>query len=115
MKGDFFMTKKIFTSNEIFNICKAFAIAKAYPEENSSGEQLLSTNDPEACDKIDSLSESTRKKFMKQVDISVEEQLELFSIPDGDSEEALQEGQSIIQELYNNWVSDFEDFIIDDD
>ncbi|MDE5782541.1 MAG: hypothetical protein K2I03_13875 [Lachnospiraceae bacterium] len=109
--------KKIFTSDEIFNVCKAFAIVEADEDGYLSGEELLSMNDEEACDKIDLLSESDRKKFNKQVDISVQDQLELFrSLPDEvNTEEAIQEHQSIIQEVYNNWVSDFEDFIIDDD
>ncbi|MFG6378233.1 MAG: hypothetical protein K1W19_07950 [Lachnospiraceae bacterium] len=109
--------KKIFTSDEIFNVCKVFAIAETDEEGYLSGEELLSMNDEEACDKIDSLSKSARKEFMKQVDTFVQEQLGLFSsIPDEvNTEEAFQEHQSIIHEVYNNWASDFEDFIIDDD
>ena len=109
--------KKIFTSDEIFNICKSFAIVKADEEGYLSGEELLSMNDEEACEKIDSLSKSARNEFMKQVDTSVQEQLGLFdSLPDEvNTEEAFQEHQSIIHEVYNNWASDFEDFIIDDD
>lgn len=109
--------EKIFTCDEIFNVCKAFAIVKADEEGYLSGEELLSMNDEKACDKIDSLSKSSRKKFIKQVDTSVQEQWELFcSLPDEvNTDEAFQEHQSIIREVYDNWVSDFEDFIIDDD
>lgn len=108
---------KIFTPDEIFNICKAYAIAERDEEGYLGGEELLSMNDEEACDKIDSLSKSARKKFMKQVNTSVQEQLELFdSLPDEvNTEEAFQEHQSIIYEVYDNWASDFEDFIIDED
>ncbi len=109
--------KKIFTSDEIFNVCKAYTIAGADEEGYLSGAELLSMNDEEACEKMDSLSESARKEFMKQVNTSVQEQLGLFdSLPDEvNTEEAFQEHSSIMQEVYNNWVSDFEDFIIDDD
>lgn len=108
--------KKIFTSDDIFNVCKAFAIVETDKDENLSGEELLSMNDEEVCDKIDTLSVSARKKFLKQIDTSVQEQLELYrSLPDKvNTEEAFQKHQSIIQELYSNWASDFKDFIIND-
>lgn len=108
---------KFFICSKIFNVCKAFAIAEADEERYLSGEELLSVNDEDAYDKIDSLSKSARKKFMKQVDASVQDQLGLFrSLPDEvNTEEVFQEHQSIIHEIYNNLASDFEEFIIDGD
>lgn len=108
--------KKIFTSDEIFNICKAFAIAETDKEGYISGDDLLSMSDEKTYEKIYSLSESARKEFMKQVDKSVKEQSGLFgSLPhEVNTKETFQEHQDILREVYDKWASDFEGFIIDD-
>jgi hypothetical protein len=117
IKEDSMSNKKIFTESEIVNVCKAFAIVAADDDGYLSGEELLSMNDEEAYSKLDSLSEQDKTEFMKQVNDSVGKQLELYrSLPDKvNTDEALKEHQSIIKEVFDNWVDDFENYIIDGD
>ncbi len=105
---------KIFTSGEIIDICKSFLLAQKDEDGYLSGEDILGMNNEDALGKLNSLSASDHRKFMEQVNISVQEQSKLFSsLPDEvNTEEAFQEHQSILHEINDNWTGDFEDYII---
>ena len=117
------MKKKsqVFTTEEIFDICKAYIIAETNDEEdnayNISGDDILEWNDrEEALTKIDNLSENNRKKFLNLIETVVQEDSSDFnSICENiNTEEAFLEQQAALKNFAQKWENDFSDFIIQD-